>query len=221
MHAVVFDLDGTLVDSLADLGESMNSVLAELDLPQHPLDAYRRYVGDGIRMLVVRALPEDARSEALVAQAVARLRVIYGARWDLKTRPYDGIEEALARLLGQRARLAVLSNKPHALTLSVVARFFSPGTFSGILGAEAGFPRKPDPAAAVELARRLSISPEHFCYVGDTATDMQTARAADMYAIGALWGFRDAEELLSSGAQALAKSPADLVTIVTERSRSA
>jgi len=221
MHVVVFDLDGTLVDSLADLGESMNSVLADLALPQHPLDAYRHYVGDGIRMLVVRALPEAARSEAVVTEAVARLRVTYGSRWDLKTRPYEGIADTLTRLIQHDARLAVLSNKPHGLTLRVVERFFPAGTFSAVLGAEAGFPRKPEPAAAIELARRLSVSPAHCCYVGDTATDMKTARAAAMYPIGALWGFRDAHELLASGAKSLAKKPPDLLAIVTARSRSA
>ena len=216
MHAVVFDLDGTLVDSLADLGESMNEVLAALALPEHPLVDYRRFVGDGIRMLVLRSLPDSARSEESVAEAVARLRTVYGARWDLKTRPYAGIAEALSRLAALRLPLAVLSNKPHGMTVKIVERFFPQHTFSAVLGAEAGFQRKPDPEAAIELARRLSVRPENCYYVGDTATDMLTARAAAMYPIGALWGFRDAEELLASGARSLAAQPADLVEIVTK-----
>lgn len=215
MRAVVFDLDGTLVDSLADLGESMNEVLAELSLPQHPLVAYRRFVGDGIRMLVFRALPDSSRSDECVATAVARLRDVYGARWDRKTRPYAQTTETLRRLTDLGLRLGVLSNKPHAFTTSIVERFFSPSAFAAVLGAEAGFPRKPDPSAAIELARRLSVQPPECFYVGDTATDMQTARGAGMYAIGALWGFRDADELLSSGAQSLAERPSDVVTIVS------
>jgi phosphoglycolate phosphatase len=216
MHAVVFDLDGTLVDSLADLGESMNAVLAELALPTHPLVDYRRFVGDGIRMLVFRAMPESARSQDHIADAVARLRSVYGARWDLKTRPYEGITETLSRLVALGFRLAVLSNKPHALTVSVVERFFPAGTFSAVLGAEAGFPRKPEPAGAIDLALRMSVRAQDCCYVGDTATDMLTARAAGMYSVGALWGFRDAEELLASGARCVAEQPRDLIRIATE-----
>lgn len=214
MDAVVFDLDGTLVDSLADLGESMNAVLTDLALPEHAIAEYRRFVGDGIRMLVLRALPEAARSEQLIDGAVAKLRTVYGARWDLKTRPYDGVIETVVALTALGVRLGVLSNKPHPLTVKVVERFFPLGAFSAVLGAEAGFPRKPDPAAALELARRLSVRPERCCYVGDTATDMLTARSARMYAVGALWGFRDADELLSAGARSLAAAPHDLIGLV-------
>jgi len=213
VQAAVFDLDGTLVNSLADLGESMNAVLAELELPQHPLAAYRRFVGDGIRTLVVRALPETARSDERVSAAVERLRSVYGARWDLKTRPYDQMTDTLNSLGKLGLRLGILSNKPHPLTVRVVERFFPAGTFTAVLGAEAGFPRKPDPASALELARRLSVEASNCCYVGDTSTDMRTARAAGMYAIGALWGFRDADELSSSGAQALAETPSDVLRI--------
>lgn len=215
MQAVIFDLDGTLVDSLADIGESMNTVLQELSLPQHPLVAYRRFVGDGMRMLVCRALPESHRTEDRIGDVLARLREVYGARWDLKTRPYTHMSEALQELLTLGFRLAVLSNKPHPLTVAMVERLFPPDTFAAVIGAEAGFPKKPDPGAALALARRMSVPPAACAYVGDTATDMRTARAAGMYAIGALWGFRDAGELSSSGAQSLAEQPVDVVGILS------
>jgi phosphoglycolate phosphatase len=221
MKAAVFDLDGTLVDSLADLGESMNTVLAALGLPEHPLDSYRRFVGDGIRMLVLRALPEPARSDDRIVAAVEMLRHVYGSRWDRKTRPYAEITEMLEQLRLRGIRLGVLSNKPHALTVRVAERFFAPNTFVAVLGAEAGFPRKPDPGVAIELARRLAVHAAECCYVGDTATDMRTARAAGMYAIGALWGFRDADELSSSGAHALATRPSEVISILTGLASSA
>lgn len=213
-HAVIFDLDGTLVDSLADLGESMNAVLERLSLPIHPIAAYRRFVGDGIRNLVLRALPDGARDEATITRGTALLRSVYGSRWDLKTRPYEGIPTALEALRARGVRLAVLTNKPHPVSVKIVERFFPSGVFDAVLGAERGYPRKPDPGGALALASRLGATVQECAYVGDTATDMKTAVAAGMWPIGCLWGFRDADELLGAGARALAEFPHELVAMV-------
>lgn len=212
--AIIFDLDGTLVDSLADLGESVNVVLAERGLAPHSLDAYRGFVGDGIINLVRRALAPADATEIVVDQCVDRLRDVYGARWDRKTRPYPEMAQTIATLRGLHVELAVLSNKPHPLTRVIVERFFESGAFRAVLGAEAGFARKPDPGGALELARICEVAPEHCMYVGDTATDMQTALAASMRPVGVLWGFREAAELSAAGAATLVARPIEIVDLV-------
>jgi phosphoglycolate phosphatase len=214
-HAVLFDLDGTLLDTLEDLGDSMNAVLAARGYPTHPIPSYSTFVGDGVRTLVHRALPAAARvSEATVDELVPLMRAEYSARWKSKTRPYDGVPELLDGLAARGVRMAVLSNKPHPATVEVVAHFFSQWTFDATLGARPGVPIKPDAGAALEVSRLLAIPPEDFLYVGDTNTDMQTASAAGMFAAGALWGFRTADELRSSGAQVLLADPRDILSLL-------
>ena len=213
--AVLFDLDGTLLDTLEDLGDSMNAVLAARGYPTHPIRSFTGFVGDGVENLVRRALPESAASDhALVAQIVPLMRAEYSRRWKDKTRPYEGIPEMLDALAARGLRLTVLSNKPHPATVEVVGHFFPPGRFDAVLGARPGVPIKPDAGAARDVARQLEIPPREFLYLGDTNTDMQTAQAADMYAVGALWGFRTADELLESGARVLVAHPRDLVALV-------
>ena len=211
--AVIFDLDGTLVDSLDDLADSVNAALAERGLPTHARDAYRYFVGDGIPALVRRALGERGDAASLEA-CVSAVRREYATRWDRKTRPYAGMVEALAALRARGVRLAVLSNKPHALVMKIVERFFAAGAFYASLGAESGFDRKPDPRGAIEVARRLDVMPKRCMYVGDSSIDMQTARAASMLPVGAVWGFRGAAELLDSGATHLVESPDAIVALV-------
>jgi phosphoglycolate phosphatase len=214
--AVIFDLDGTLVDSLADLGDSTNAVLSAEGFPAHPLDAYRHFVGDGIVNLMARALPCEARTEAVIARCTERLRHVYASRWDGKTTPYMGIHAALRLLRDADCRLGVLTNKPQAMARLIVERFFADAGFEVLLGAEAGFPRKPDPSGAIEVGRRLGAPADRCVYVGDTATDMRTAHAAGMAAVGVLWGFRDADELNHAGADRLVEAPLELGPVVAE-----
>jgi phosphoglycolate phosphatase len=214
-QAVLFDLDGTLLDTLADLAASMNAVLARQGLPQHGLAAYKYYVGDGIANLVRRALPEQRRAEdLLVTQCCAEMRAEYSRRWRDKTRPYDGIPELLDTLASRGLNLAVLSNKPDEMTRLTVRELLPRWRFDAVRGERPGTPRKPDPAAALEIAAQLGLPPAAFLYLGDTNTDMQTALAARMYPLGALWGFRTAEELAVSGAKALIASPMELLKFV-------
>jgi phosphoglycolate phosphatase len=213
-RAVLFDLDGTLLDTLADLGESMNAALAELGCATHPLDAYRRFVGDGMQNLARRALPADRRDPATVASCVERMLGIYGERWDRETRPYPGIEALVAELERRGVPVAVLSNKPDDLTRAVVERYFGARRFAAVAGARADTQRKPDPAGALAIARALDCAPSTELYVGDTDTDMRTAVSAGMVPIGALWGFRDADELVASGARFLVGAPAEVLSLL-------
>lgn len=212
--AVLFDLDGTLLDTLADLADSMNAVLADWGLSTHPLEAYRWFVGDGIHNLARRALPASHSDEAVIARCVGAMQEEYGRRWSVKTRPYEGIVTLLDGLAARRVRLAVLSNKPHAFTLQTVAALLPDWRFEVVLGARAGVPVKPDPIGALEVAARLGLPPERILYLGDTATDMLTARAAGMHPVGAGWGFREPEELLAAGAAHLLATPTELLDLL-------
>ena len=210
-RAVLFDLDGTLLDTLQDLADSANSALRRLGLPVHPVGSYRTFVGDGVESLVRRVLPEDRREPDTVASLKKSFSEEYSRRWKDQTRLYPGVPELLDSLSERRVILTVLSNKPHAFTQSIAEHFFSRWRFPVFWGLRDAHPRKPDPAAALEIGRAIEVEPGHLLYVGDTNTDMQTARRAGMYAVGALWGFRTREELLESGAQALASHPSELL----------
>jgi phosphoglycolate phosphatase len=210
--AVLFDLDGTLLDTLDDLCDSMNSALHGLGFPPHPKDAYRFMVGDGVDTLARRVLPPERRGDDEVWKAlVAAMREEYGRRWDKKTRPYAGIPELLDDLAAMGVKMAVLSNKPNDFTLLNVGRFFKRNIFSAVSGAKPDVPKKPDPSAAIALANELGIVPERWLYLGDTSTDIQTALRAGMTPLGALWGFRPAEELAGAGAKALLERPSQLL----------
>ncbi len=208
-RAVIFDLDGTLADSLGDIGGAMNEALAAQGLPEHPLTAYREFIGDGVEMLARRAAPDLGEFE--VAQLVEAYRQRYAAGIDAATRPYEGIAELLDGLVAAEVPLAVLSNKRDDFTLELVKRRFSRWPFRVVRGERADVPRKPHPAAALEIAATLSIAPGQCAFVGDTAIDMQTAVAAGMQAVGVLWGFRGRTELLEAGATRLLTHPRELL----------
>jgi len=212
--AVIFDLDGTLLDTIEDLTEAMNAALAKMGFPLRSVEECKKLVGDGLDTYVRRALPARARDDAAAA---ARLKVLmrdeYRARCDHKTRPYEGIPELLDGLTGRGVRMAVLSNKPHEATTAVMSLYFSGWRFEIIFGARDGIPVKPDPRSALDIARRMGLAPGVIVYLGDTNTDMQTATAAGMFAVGALWGFRTAEELISNGANLLIENPTDLLAL--------
>ena len=212
MKAVLFDLDGTLADTIEDIGGAMNAALADAGLPAHPLDDYRRFIGDGIEALTERALPPGRA--ALRDPTMAAFRLHYAGRLVERTRPYDGIVAVLDALAARHISAAVLSNKPEPATVTIVERLFGPGRFVAVAGALPGRPRKPDPWRALDIARAAGVAPGDWLFVGDTAVDMQTAGAAGMTAIGAGWGYRGAGELAASGATALLARPADLIPLL-------
>jgi len=213
-QAVIFDLDGTLLDTLTDIADSMNTVLAGLGLPTHPVDAYRYFTGGGMEGLVRNSLPENHRDNQTVSKCLALDKKEYQKRWANNTKPYTGIPELLDELERLGLPKAVLSNKPDEFTQIMVKTLLPRWSFSIIRGEQPEIPRKPDPSAALEIASRLKIPPEKFIYLGDSSTDMQTANSAGMYAVGVLWGFRTAEELLTNGAKILVKTPQDVLPLI-------
>ena len=216
-QAVCCDLDGTLLDSLDDLADSMNAALREFGPPEHPTRDYRYLVGEGARLLVTRTLPEAHRDPETIETVFQRYQGIYRENWNCKTRPYPGIPELLDALQARGLSLAVLSNKPHAFTVACVQELLGAWDFEVILGQRDSVPRKPDPAGVFEIAEKLRLVPSDFLYLGDTAIDMQTATAAGCVAVGVLWGFREAEELLENGAQHLITTPLDLLELLPKR----
>ena len=210
MDAVLFDLDGTLMDTLGDLADSVNAALAAAGHPTHPEAAFKLFVGDGITELVRRTFPADALDGPGLKTAVEAVRAEYGRRWDRRTRPYAGAAEMLAAVFGRGLPMGILSNKPDGFTRLIVDRYFPGVRFAAVLGARPGVALKPDPASALEAAAALGAPPSGILYLGDTATDMRTAVAAGMVPVGVLWGFRDAAELKASGARHLLAKPEDL-----------
>ncbi len=213
--AVIYDLDGTLLDTLEDLARSANHVMQGLGFPEHPVDAYRYFVGDGVRELIRRCLPENYRRDTpIIDRGVDAMAAAYAEQWHISTRIYPGITELIAQAAGAGLPQAILSNKPDAFTRKMVAYYFPDYRFADVRGQIEGIPKKPAPDGALAIAKKLNVSPEQVLYLGDTGTDMQTAVAAGMFAVGACWGFRPREELLEHGAQALADHPDSVAALL-------
>jgi phosphoglycolate phosphatase len=213
-RAIIFDLDGTLLDTLDDIANAANHVLAAQGFPTHPSPHYREFIGDGVVKLMLRALPKTHQDEATVQACVGAYVQEYERTWNALTKPYLGVPEMLDALVLRGLKLAVLSNKPDQFTQRCVTELLAKWTFDVVLGATDQFPRKPDPASAIETARRLGVLPAECLYVGDSGVDMQTARAAQMRPVGALWGFRGKEELLRDGAQHLIDRPSEVLELL-------
>lgn len=210
-RAAIFDLDGTLIDSLRDIGEAMNRTLGTMGFPVHALEKYNYFVGDGVKQLVQRALPPDRQDEPTVMAFLAAYRQDYGSTWKVHTRPYPGIPDVLQALVARGIPLGVLSNKPDAVTNRCVEYFFPDIPFIAVAGQKEDVPKKPDPTAALAIAAGMLLEPEVCVFVGDTATDMQTATAAGMFPAGVTWGFRPRAELVEHGARLLADRPEALL----------
>jgi phosphoglycolate phosphatase len=189
----------------------MNKALSDLGFPEHDTEFYKETVGDGLPKLVERVLPETHRDDNTVKRCIADMEAEYQKRWNRKTRPYEGIPELLAALDKRKVRMNVLSNKLDKYTQISVDFFFPQFRFEHTIGASPPNPRKPNPASALLIAKKMNIFPQHFVFLGDTNTDMKTAAAAGMFPLGALWGFRSKAELEESGAKAIISHPLDLL----------
>lgn len=212
--AVVFDLDGTLLDTLNDLADSMNSVLAKYNYPIHEVDAYKYFIGNGVRNLVQRTLPESKQDAENVDRGLSAMREEYSNRWNNKTKPYKGIAEMLNALVDRGLKITVLSNKSDDFTKLMVGKLLPDWNFELVFGERQGILKKPDPAGALEIAHTLGVHPRDCLYLGDTGVDMKTAVSAGMYPVGVLWGFRKAEELVENGARVLIADPAAVIDLL-------
>lgn len=211
---IIFDLDGTLLNTLDDIANSVNTVLIKHGFPAHSLEEYKYFIGHGIEELLIRALPSRDVDKETVKGYLSEVKEEYDKRWNEFTRPYDGINKLIDKLHSMGINMSILSNKPDAFTKISVEKYFGLERFNYVFGEREGIPKKPNPSSAMEIARLSEILPSNFLYLGDTDIDMKTASSAGMYAVGALWGFRKADELLNSGAKAIIKNPMDLIDLI-------
>lgn len=211
-HAVIFDLDGTLLNTLGDLRAATNHALEVRGLPPHSMEEIRQFIGNGIRLLICRAMPEGT-PEAEIDAALDDFKAYYAAHIHDRTVPYDGIPQLLTALRKRGVKVAVLSNKIDSASQQLIEYFF-PGKTDVVFGEHVGVPRKPDPTSCRMVMQRLGVQPEQVLYVGDSGTDMQTAKNAGLYAVGVTWGFRSKEVLLEYGADILVHRPEQILQIL-------
>ena len=211
-HAVIFDLDGTLLNTLGDLRAATNHALEVRGLPPHSMEEIRQFIGNGIRLLICRAMPEGT-PEAEIDAALDDFKAYYAAHIHDRTVPYDGIPQLLTALRKRGIMVAVLSNKIDSASQQLIEYFF-PGKTDVVFGEHVGVPRKPDPTSCRMVMQQLGVQPEQVLYVGDSGTDMQTAKNAGLYAVGVTWGVRSKEVLLKYGADVLVHRPEQILQIL-------
>lgn len=214
IDAVIFDLDGTLLDTIDDLSDSMNRVLRENRYPEHAREKYNFFVGDGGRKLVERSLPESARDEISIEKYLKQWKEIYKESCTVKTELYPGIANLLLKLKELRIPVAILSNKPHDEVMKVVSHYFDDTQFSAISGQKDHIPLKPAPDGVFVILEELKALPESCLFVGDTSVDMKTAKNAGMKAVGVSWGFRPVKELKENGADYIIDEPDQLLRLL-------
>ncbi|MFV8341954.1 HAD family hydrolase [Flavobacterium sp. XS2P39] len=210
---IIFDLDGTLVNSLEDIADAMNSILQSLNFPTHSYDTYQYFIGSGLRNLVSKALPATANDETQVDRCYLLMTAAYRDICTHKTKAYDGIFELLDELKSRNIKLSVFSNKADDLTKEITTTLF-PDYFDPIIGLTTETLKKPNPFKTVEISKNFGLKAEEIIFIGDSGIDMQTATNANMFAVGVLWGYRPEEELLSNGAKYVLNQPSDLIGIL-------
>ena len=213
IKAVIFDLDGTLLNTLDDIGESANDILSKHGLSINPISEYAFLTGNGAKTLFKRASHGIVDEEKILTM-VNDFHAIYKSRCTSKTKIYNGIEDLLLWLNETQICCSVLSNKSHDITNLIIRHYFKHIDFTDICGQQANVPLKPDPTQILNMASKLQCSHEEIMFVGDTCVDMQAAKNAGIFAVGVLWGFRDKNELLNNGADAIAESPQDIKELI-------
>lgn len=210
-RAIIFDLDGTLLNTIDDIADSMNSVLQKRKFPLNSIKDYKKFVGDGMERLVERSIPQTEQSKKLIHDCLTEMKKEYDARWSNKTSVYEGIFELLEELHKKKLKMAVLSNKPHDFTIKMVTQYFDKRYFTAVVGQRDGAQPKPDPAVVFGIMDKINAKPEETALIGDSCTDLLTAKNAGLTSIGAAWGFRGREELEKYGADFIAESPKDVL----------
>ena len=208
-HAAIFDMDGTLTDTLADLYDSVNEMLAHYNFPPRTLDEVRQFVGNGARKLIIRSLPADKLD--FLDEALNFYNKCYANNCTNKVKPYAGIMELLTALEAKKIPLGICTNKQHFAAIKIAEKILAPIKFPYISGDEPNQPRKPDPIRALEGAKMFGVAPEDVAYFGDTAVDIQTAINAGFLPIGVTWGFRPRSELVDSGAKIIIDHPKEIL----------
>jgi len=211
--AIIFDMDGTLLDTLGDIADAANRVMTSRGYPVHSHEAYKGFVGNGARKLIQRALPPDRLSTPTVETCLKAFIEDYQDHWSVATRPYPGITDLIAGLVDKRIQLAVVTNKPHQFAHAMMDHYFDVHAFGPILGQQDGIPPKPHPQQALASAFAMEVNPSACLFLGDSAVDMETAVRAGMVPIGAGWGFRSEQELTDSGAVKVLHHPEDLLPL--------
>ena len=214
---VMFDLDGTLLNTLEDLADSVNFALNINSYPVHDYEDYNNMVGKGAYNLITQALPEDARNEEIIKKVLNDFSNSYAKNSAVKTRVYDGIIEALKRVEETGVAMAVLSNKPDRYMEDIKQRYFDDINFKAFRGKREGIPVKPDPSGAELIASEIGVTLENSIYIGDSSVDIETAKNTGMFACGVLWGFRTKKELLEYGADLIVDNPSELADFITSR----
>ncbi len=216
IRGIFFDLDGTLLDSLADIGDSMNRVLRNHGYPTHEVQRYKSFVGNGMASLVRRALPPGENlTEEKIHQMIEEMKGIFAENWNNKSTLYPGIDKMLTALEKDGVFLGILSNKPQEFTRTTVQYFFSQWDFQEVQGYDPRvYPLKPDPTALLSLMEKWDCKMEEVLYVGDSDVDMEVAKNAGVKGVGVSWGFRGAKELIESGADVVVDRPEEILEIV-------
>ena len=210
---IIFDLDGTLVNSIEDLADSSNYALTKNGFPTHEGYKYKHFVGDGVQMLIKRALPENSRSDETILKVKADFSEYYNEHYSSKTKPYNGINELLSELKAKEISMAVASNKPDEFSKVIVSLFFG-DTFTFVQGNTTQIPKKPDPQIVFFILEKLNIKKSECLFVGDSDIDIMTAKAAGIKSIGCLWGFRDLEELTTAKADHIVSEPIEILKYI-------
>ena len=210
----IFDLDGTLLNTIEDLGYAANNALQAHGYPTHSIASYPFFVGNGVRRLIERVLPEDARTEATIDRLLVTFKEYYNDHNTDYTKPYEGIPELLSLLSSRGVAIAVASNKYQAATEKLISHFFPTLSFIAVEGQKEGVPVKPDPSIVFEILAKAKTPKADTIYIGDSGVDMETARRACVDSVGVTWGFRPEKELVENHADTIVNSPGDIAKLI-------